>query len=68
MLVTVLPGFVHAEDGAEAAKRFQERNKAVFAQQAKDRAERESRALQAGGEDARNVHGSGKTDAAEVAE
>jgi len=44
--MVVLPFFAHAADGAEAAKRFQERNRAVFAEQAKARAEREKRDLQ----------------------
>lgn len=46
-LVVVLPFFAHASDGAEAAKRFQERNKALFAQQAKDRVAKENLEIQA---------------------
>ena len=46
-LMIALPFFAHAADGAEAAKRFQDRNKAIFAQQAKARAEREKQDLQA---------------------
>lgn len=46
-LAVALPLLAHAADGAEAAKHFQERNKAFFAQQAKDRAASEIRGLQA---------------------
>ena len=46
-LMIVLPFFAHAADGADAVKRFQERNKAMFAQQAKARAEREQQDHQA---------------------
>ncbi|MDH0300500.1 MULTISPECIES: hypothetical protein [unclassified Pseudomonas] len=46
VVVLALPFFAHAEDGAQAAKRFHDHNRAVFAQQIKDRAAREQRELE----------------------
>ncbi|PYC20600.1 hypothetical protein [Pseudomonas mosselii] len=47
IVALALPLFAHAEDGAQAAKRFHDHNKAVFAQQAKDRVAREQREREA---------------------
>lgn len=46
LFILTLPVFAHASDGAEALQRFNERNKAMFEQQAKDIEKRKQAELQ----------------------
>ena len=46
LLICTLPLFAHASDGAEALQRFNERNRAMFAQQANAIEARKQKELQ----------------------